>query len=159
MVEVTVADTRLRLARSSDGILISRLLLTPAGEPLQLRRWRFALTETTAAANKLLDEALAAGEMEARSLRAVAEQTTRRAIAAADRMRPNAGARRMLEVEAARAMNTYLNRSQEVAWCCADAQAQLATAGFPTGERGLPVWIAEVQRLMADTDCSAPTTL
>lgn len=158
VIEVTIATTRLRLIRSTDGIVASRFVVTPTGEPLQLRRWRFTVPEATAAANKLLDEALAAGEAEARALRTTAEQATRRAIAAGHRMRPTAGARRMLETAAAAAMNAYLNQSQEIARQCANAQARLTAAGFPTIERDVPEWIAEVHRILSGADDNAPAT-
>lgn len=129
--------------------MITRLLQNSAGDPVQLRRWRFDGNATVEVATTLLDEALAAGEAAARALRATAEQATRRAMTAGQRMRPTSSARRTLETEAATAMNAYLNRSQEIARQCAEAQAQLAEHGFPTGERPLPAWISEVQHILA----------
>lgn len=148
LVDVTIATTRLRLAQTDAGYVVTRTRFDSHQEPKQIRRWRFAPGERIASAAHFMDEALAAAEQESCALRAAAEQATRRALVVRERTRGRPAVVRALEADAAAAMNAYLRRSQEFATCCAQAQVQLHTAGFPVDDRVIPAWMAEVQRIL-----------
>lgn len=151
LVDVTVASTRIRLARRDAGFVITRTISHSTRDPVQIRRWHFPSLDRAAAGAKYLDEALAAAEAECCALRSAAEQATRRAIAASQRMRAGSGALRACESESAAAMNHYLDRGLSLATECAAVQARLSEAGFPTAERDFPSWMAEISRITAAT--------
>jgi len=144
LVDVTIAAVRVRIARTTTGFLVTRTIQDPLGDSVQIRRWRYAPHESTNAANKFLDEALAAGEAGALALRTEAERATRRALTGQHRMRPQAAALRALEADCVRTTVTYLHRGRELATHCADAQQRLALAGLPTAERDLPAWVTQI---------------
>jgi hypothetical protein len=152
IVALTVSTASLRIARGLEQFLVSCTSLDTVGNPIRIRRWRFAHTDIEAVGTRVLDEILAAAAAEAQALRLGAEQATRRAVQAGTRMRPACGALRDLEAASATAMNHYLNRGQAIAQACAEAQARLATSGFPTPERDLPPWVAEIQRIITSDD-------
>lgn len=148
LVDVTIVTTRLRLALTVAGYVVTRTCFDRHQEPKQIRRWRFPLGERVATAAYFMDEALAAAEQESCALRAAAEQATRRALVVGERTRGRSAAVRALEADAAAAMNAYLRRSQEFATSCAQAHVQLRIAGFPAEDHVIPAWMAEVQRIL-----------
>jgi hypothetical protein len=155
VVEIRVSGVLLRVVQAAPGFVVSRLTVSPQGEPLQLRRWRFTPAEVTAIGTRVLAEALAAGEAEADRLRTAAQQAARRAFIARERMRPGAATLRALEQDCVAKTAHYLARGRDLVQQCAAADARLTAAGLTTPAVSVPAWM---QHLLASPE-EAPTAI
>lgn len=144
LLDHTIGPVRLRVAATGDGFVVTKVCPTVEGQSLRITRHRFAANDREAIGQHVLTEALAAGEAEAERLRTGAQQAIRRAYAARSTMRPGCVAIRRLEQEGVTETQSYLTRGQCLAHACGALEGMLDHAGFPTGERKMPTWIARL---------------
>lgn len=144
LLDVTIGSVRLRLATTETGYVVTKVSPGTRGESLTITRQRFLTNSQPQVGDHVLTEALAAAEAETLTLRLNAQRAARQALVGKRRMRPGSQALRHLERECIATTECYLHRGRALATECARIEQTLDEQGFPTGERDLPAWVAEI---------------
>ncbi len=144
LVDQTLDGIRLRVSATDTGFVVTKVAPGERGQSLRITRNSFAPHEREQVGHHCVAEALAIGESATLALRQVARLTARHAWAAKATMRPGCRAIRQFERDAITKTEIYLRLGRDLAQACAHLEQALDQAGFPTGERLLPIWIEQL---------------